>query len=177
MDLDSYIIKLSKSSILYKWWEGEIWMKNDPPFYVCDELPDINYLSKNGCNCAGFINLLFCYLQIRIPGIDTDYPGGTYSYGMELKWEILDITKSYPKYSLILRPYNDINDQGHIGILLDDNSDLLKSKFAHCYPKKGITIDKLFEDSYNWTKDGYYKYVCVPANYCTKLKSDENSKD
>ena len=37
---------------------------------------------------------------ISIPDYNSDYPGGTFAYGIHFKWERIDETKNYPKYSL-----------------------------------------------------------------------------
>ena len=53
------IIKFAESliGIKYTLWTGGSLSKEIYPFYV-NEIPNIEYIEKNGLNCAGFINCL-----------------------------------------------------------------------------------------------------------------------
>ena len=53
------ILTFAKSliGIKYTLWEGGPLSNTLYPFYV-NELPNIEYIKKNGINCAGFINVL-----------------------------------------------------------------------------------------------------------------------
>ena len=133
----------------YVSWNKKQWSKdNKSPFYISKEKEiDIEYVRKNGCNCAGFINILLRNKSIPIPDYDSDYPGGTFSYGFEFKWTRIDLKKQYPKYTLFLSPYISGINEGHLSILLPYNH------VAHCYLDKGVVIEKI-----NFNN---YEYVCT----------------
>ena len=104
-------------------WDGQPWgkLKNSGPFHISDDL-DLNQINSQGCNCAGLVNIMFRLSNIPIPGINSDYPGGVYAYQIELPWKPFDDSKSYPKFSLLMTPYIDIFDQGHLAIIWSDGA-------------------------------------------------------
>ena len=153
--MDTLILIHKLLGTKYVFWDGREWSSNNKgPFYVSkDKNINLNYIRNNGCNCAGFINLLFRNKCIEIPDFDSDYPGGTYAYGFGCKWERYKKNNNYPKYSLLLKPYIEGEDEGHIALVLENN------KMAHCYPIKGIIIEDIKHDM--------FEYICT--EYSDKL--------
>jgi hypothetical protein len=137
----------------------------DYPFY-CKNIPDISTIIKYGCNCAGLLNIIQLMKGQKVPGILTNnyYSGGTYLWFEYLNngnyLEKIDINKLYPAGSLLIRRYRDVSDQGHVAIIYSSGS-LLEQQLLHCYPDKGIVIDKNINESHSWIKEGYYEYICV----------------
>ena len=151
------LIKELKGTI-YKQWDGNNWTNSDTePFYAnSNPVINIDYVKSIGCNCSGLINLLLRNKGIEIPDVNSCYPGGTYAYGLAFKWERYDVNKIYPKYSLFLRPYIFSLDEGHIGIL-NQNNNLVSS-----VPEGGVKEEEQ-------TSIEYYglKFVCT--DLCEKL--------
>lgn len=174
----------------YKWWTGEDLRKDGEPFWSggTSEVPLYRITS---CSCTGLLNLIRRRYGLSIPGSnDTAYffPGGTYKWfqylwqklkqhGMEM--EKIDVTKNYPKGSLLFRPYSNIDDQGHVAIVFSDNKGtILNNSLLHCYPdsamiktgfvRPGVTIDPEVRFSHGWKKEGFYKFVIQPHVWLTE---------
>ena len=147
----------------------------------------------NCCNCAGLLNLIRRKYNLSIPGfnrLSCKYPGGTYEWfhylieklkrnNILLQSQQFDKDKSYPKGTLLFRPYNDINDQGHVAIIFSsDKENILDNNLLHYYPedgivrdgmiKPGITIDDLIKSSHNWNRYGFYSYAFLPEIWLTE---------
>lgn len=150
----------------YLWWkDNESTLEKDAPFY-CTRIPDTKTIQESGCNCAGLINMLHVSRGLTVPGVISkeQYAGGTYIWFKYLKraklLEPIDVEKSYPAGSLLIRKYRNSVDQGHLAILYSSGP-LLEQKLLHCYPEKGITIDDSVTTSHNWLKKGYYEFICI----------------
>ena len=169
------ILKFAETliDIKYTLWNGEPLSKNTHPFYV-NEIPNMEYIKKNGLNCAGFINLLRLKSGKYVPGID-DYKGGTHSWFNYFKdekcLEIFDYRKKYPLGTWFLRKYRSITDQGHLSVLyeLDKNDFWLNNKIIHSYydekennGKVGLSI---LGYSHYSIPEGYYEYIILPENW------------
>jgi hypothetical protein len=159
------LVKELIDTVPYVWWkEGESTMEKEAPFY-CKSIPSIQTIQKEGCNCAGLINLIQLSNGLKVPGVQSEsiYAGGTYvwydfldSLGL---LEPIDRTKSYPEGSLLLRNYKTEEDQGHVAILYSSGP-LLEQKLLHCYPDVGITIDSTVNESDSWITGEYYERIC-----------------
>ena len=159
--------------IKYTLWKGGSLSKNIYPFYV-NGIPDIEYIKKNGINCAGFINLLRLKSGKDVPG-NGDFKGGTFSwfnYFQDKKFlEVFDYRIRYPIGTLLLRKYRSIYDQGHLAVLyeLDENNIWLNNKIIHSYYDENngngrVGISKL-GDSHWCIPEGYYEYIVLPENW------------
>ena len=106
--------------------DDKFWAKNAP--HVTRE--EINKQDK--CIvCTGLINLMRRYMGLSIPGLDGSLndingdklPGTTSIWFAYLKrkkrLEKLDVKKKYPKGTLLLRDFHDIEtDQGHVAVII-----------------------------------------------------------
>jgi hypothetical protein len=152
----------------YVWWrEGATTLGESAPFWATNAPPPPTHLIREqGCNCAGFINLL-CRLQTRtLPGVEDGeyYASGTPSWAYHLRNVLkpFDATASYPEGTLLLRTYRDPVDQGHVAVLWSSGP-VLEQRLAHCYIADGIAINETVAWShYGWDPSGYYEYVCLP---------------
>ena len=95
------------------------------------EEPFVFLLSKS------FINLIIRFLDLQLP----DEGGGTDGWFKKLKnenkLEKININKTYPKYTLLLRDYTNEQDQGHLAFTY--NETILKdSKIIHAYSRNKI---------------------------------------
>lgn len=152
----------------YVWWkEGDI-IHYKAPFWANNSKitdTDINFIKNQGCNSAGFINIICRFLNLQIPGLSLGLPnaGGIYIWFDYLNtFGVLEKFKperNYPIGTLLLRKYSNTMDQGHISIVLDD------MKLAHSYPDVGICIDESYYISHNWLPEGYYTHVCLPKKW------------
>lgn len=172
------------TGIPYKWWGGEDLRIDGPPFWAGGSTV-VPIYRISSCSCTGLINLVRRKYNLSIPGCDDksySLPGGTHKWfqyfvakylRLGMGMEPFDISKNYPKGSLLMRPYSSPTDQGHIAIIFsDDKQDVLDNKLIHSYPRSekmclgtigpGITIDPGIRNSHNWDNDGFYKFVIPP---------------
>ena len=157
--------------VKYKWWyDGSIINGKGPFYYENGTLPSIDIIKREGINCVGFINLIIRFLKLELPD-----EGGTDGWFKKLqnenKLEIININKTYPKYTLLLRDYTNEQDQGHLAftyneIILKDN------KIVHAYSKNkinknlnlpGVIIED-FKISHKWFNETY-THVCYPKDW------------
>jgi hypothetical protein len=192
---------ISLLGIPYRWYvEGEdefeecdkFWIGNSPP-------PSADKILKNDKSivCTGLINLMRRYNGLSIPGLNGNitgkykefykkYPGGTGAWFLYLyqkkRLHKLDLKSRYPNGTLLLARFkNNEDDQGHVAVVCDKNSDKLigEQLIIHagpCIPFKernkeknhGSVIIEPFHVSNNkWKKDKklYYKFYCLPEDW------------
>ena len=153
--------------IKYRWWkEGD----SDDLFY-CNGIPSIEILNRDGINCAGFVNILRQYSGLSIPESNV-YRGGTrfwYNYFSEnTKLNKFDPEESYPNGTLLLRDYRNIEDQGHLSVIIDANlTDTLEGTIIHAYADLDVGevgLTKLRYSHY-YIDSGYYEYAILPEDW------------
>jgi hypothetical protein len=166
----------------YVWWqEGETTATKPTPFYCRpSDVPNLDYVKANGCNCAGLLNLLQHIKGNIVPGLKDDLwnAGGTYIWYTYLKsigaLEPFDPTKQYPKGTLLLRRYEDVDAQGHVALIYSDPTSptdtVLDQQLFHSYPDAGVAIDAKVKTSHDWHPNGYYEFVVV--NWFSKIYAD-----
>jgi hypothetical protein len=162
-ELKEYILSLI--DIKYTWWNEE---SGIDMFYV-DKIPEISEIRRIGINCAGLINIIRQKSGLTVPELkdsECEVRGGTYHYYEYFEenkvLEEFDIRKEYPEYTLLLRRYRDVYDQGHLAMIIN------KNEIIHAYAEDELTgrvgITKL-EDSHYYMESGYYEYVVRPENW------------
>jgi hypothetical protein len=171
----------------YSWWlDGMDLRKDGAPSYAVNGPITIAYIKAQGSiNCVGVINVMRRRLGLTIPTTgdpDFIYQGGTWIWFKTLKEKGLlqkfDLSKTYPKGSLLIRNYKNVIDQGHVAVVYRRNlKNVLKSKIMHSYPENATLTDKLvpaglviedLEKSYYWLRSGFYTHVCLPEHWLTK---------
>ena len=174
------IMNFAKSllGVKYVLWKGESFYENIYPFYV-KQIPSLEYIKKNGINCAGFINLLRQKSGLTIPGKEHKYKGGTdswYKYFEENnKLKTFDYRENYPIGTLFGRKYRGINDQGHLAVLYEIDKDglWLNNKIIHSYYEKKnkgkVGITTLGYSHYS-KENGYYEYAVLPEDWLFEKK-------
>ncbi len=146
----------------YIWWKEGDPLSEKSPFWVSsDNAPFPDEVRKEGCNCAGFLNLLCRKSQISIPGI-LEYgedAGGTYAWfkalyndGVLVPIQTYNHLESIPVGSVLLRDFKSEKDQGHVVIVVSPGI------IAHCWPESGICIEPLSK-SHSCVENGYYTHV------------------
>lgn len=150
----------------YVWWREGDDVTFRPPFYAENKkVVPSEIVKQEGCNCAGFVNLICRFLNLKIPGIQENIPmaGGTYvwfSYLAEHNLlESFDPTKTYPFGTIVLRNYQNPEDQGHITLIISNG------QLAHSDSENGIHVDESVLISHNWIPEGYYTHVCLPSAF------------
>jgi hypothetical protein len=155
----------------YVWWrEGMSTLGDHQPFWAQDAPPPpAAHVRANGCNCAGFINLL-CRLTGRaLPGVaeGNPYAAGTYVWAEHL-WPVLepfDPSAEVAAGTLLLRRYRSPEDQGHVAVIWSSGP-VIEQRLAHSYIADGVAInDTVAETHYGWADTGYYEYMCRPNHW------------
>jgi len=151
--------------IPYTWWTG---METNDVFN-CDNIPDLDSLKLNGINCAGFINILIQYSGKSIPKsfVQSIPRGGT---GFWLIYFIknrvlkkIDYKQKYAIGTLLFRTYNNIDDQGHLAIIVENSK--LNSKIIHAYAEEyggQVGISDMITDN---TPKNYYEFIVYPKDW------------
>lgn len=142
--------------IPYGKWNGgnlspgePMWAENKPP------PPSISSVS-----CAGLCNLILRYLGISLPYSQDGGLGGTLAYYQYYHSKNMvtpfDPEEEYPVGTLIGRKYRNIEDQGHVAIILQDNM-VLQSFLGG-----GVNANYTLEESHaGW----YYEYTVAPEHW------------
>lgn len=156
-------------NVKYKWWyENDPIDENGPFYYKNDVVPNLEYIKENGINCAGFINLVARHLKTELPILNGGTDGWFDKMRSEDKLSVININKAYPRGTLLLRDYTDVDNQGHVAIKWDDKP-LKDSQIVHAYSKNcmnrelnepGVSIED-FNISNNWYDNGTYTHVAT----------------
>lgn len=159
MDLDLAWYVAGLIGTRYVWWTADM-PDCGPMAYASNDksVPNEIEVKITGMNCVGLINLMRRFKGLDVPGVKEQekYAGGTYvwfNYLLErdlLKSYIEEET--YPLGTLLLRPYTNEQDQGHVAVVCANN------KVLHCYPQAGLCIE-------NFAWKDYYTHVCAPADW------------
>ena len=194
----SAVIRYAKSlvNVPYRWHRDgdkiqssdKFWAKNGSP--VSRSTID----KEDKCIvCTGLINLMRRFLGLTIPGLDgslndiegNKFPGTTgiwFAYLLRKdRLETLDVSRKYPKGTLLLRDFEDIENQGHVAVIIDEKgTSILDQRIIHAYAKLpykgsehiknvGKTGTMKFKSShYYGTPEGYYTHICLPENWLLK---------
>jgi hypothetical protein len=156
--------------IPYGGWSGDAIPRDDStPLYAHNESrPSRELLETQGVSCTGFMNLICRQLNIPVPGVNDpseQYPGGTSAWHTFLEPYLtsFDPQAEYEDGTLLLRPYKDFQDQGHIALVL--NNKTLHS-FAFAWePSAQTTVDPGVTLTDIWPN--YYVYAAPPDAWLT----------
>ena len=181
--------------IPYRWHRAGDAITADEPFWAGNgPAPSRAYMDANDKSlvCTGLANLARRFRGLPIPGLDgslddeevqgSTYPGTTgtwFAYLMRKDvLEPLDVTKAYPKGTLVLRDFGTLeDDQGHVGVLIDTYKGMvLDQTLLHAYADMsydasvgiknvGQTGLMPFKDSHFCTPEGYYTHICRPEHW------------
>jgi hypothetical protein len=140
----------------YEWWTGGDLSKKDPMW--SDNGPVPNNSEVKSLTCAGLMNLILRNLNMQLPYSVEGGVGGTMAYYdyYKDKTETFDINKCYPKGTLIGRKYRDLDDQGHVAIIVE-NGYVLQS-----IPEEGVNMSYTVYESH---AGYYYEYAVLPEHW------------
>jgi hypothetical protein len=182
----------------YRWWIGGDTLDKDDKFWSENGLPvsrkEIDSKNKS-IVCTGLINLMRRFVGLSVPGASGEldfvignlFPGGTYTWFTYLettnRLQKLDITKKYPKGTLVARNYESPDKcQGHVAVIIDEKgSTILEQNIIHAFPlvpykecdryKDAGSVDITNFEYYNYGPEyptGFFTYVCLPENWLLK---------
>jgi cell wall-associated NlpC family hydrolase len=153
--------------IKYGPWIGGV-IGSGSPFWIDNELPSTDKIGVGGINCVGLINLISLFLNNEPRSDWFDY------LDKKNALEPYDSRKIYPRGTLVLRRYRDIEDQGHVGIIVSD--DEILHSYMRIDPDRtfresihsansdygpGVVVEKI-DDSHTWFEGGTYTDICAP---------------
>ena len=158
---------LSLQGIPYDYWKGGDNQTTAPMFAINGPVPDGSEITS--ANCAGLVNLIIRYIGKELP-YKNDGIGGTSAYAHYYRDVAVpfDIMNSYPKGTLIIRDYRDVNDQGHVAIILDDNGKkalVLQSHVEGTFFESttpGVNKQYTLEESHD---GNYYELAVLPKDW------------
>jgi hypothetical protein len=190
------VIKYTKTMIgvPYRWWIDGEKISGDDKFFSKNGSAITRYEidKKNKCiACTGLVNLMRRYLKLSIPGLDGKlndiegnlFPGTTSVWFEYLKrnsrLEKIDVSKKYPKGTMVIRNYSDVSDQGHVAVVIDEKGNsILDQRIIHSYATKEYSVKNInsgktgttnFKISHYFNKHkGYYTHICLPENWLSK---------
>lgn len=146
----------------YGWWGGGEIEHGHPMWAEDKPIPDRSDIIS--CSCVGLVNLILRYCNKQIPYNKTS-KGGTDAYADYYKnvYEMVNIEKRYPIGTLLIRGYRDIDDQGHVAIIVEDKGTQSKLLQSFTFQEdNGVNMKYTFEESH----DGYYyEYAVLPENW------------
>lgn len=152
------------------WKEGDSCLGNRGPFWAAEgQPPPVERLRREGIVCTGLINLMCRNEGLIPPFVST---GFLWAGTTDAWWEILraanmlehyDPSRQYPPGTLLLAPYNgpDIDDQGHIGMIIEGGAFLHSSLYA------GVAIDANPAVSHAWAN---YQAAVLPEDWIAVLR-------
>jgi hypothetical protein len=179
-------------NIPYRWYvedtdtldgSDKFWSENGPPPTYADIVKH-----DKSIVCTGLTNLMRRKCGLSIPGLDGNitgkyselyrhkYPGGTGAWFLYLyqrkRLQKLDVTKTYPRGTLLLAKYIDAEEnQGHVAVVYDTDDhdgplvihagpDIL---FAHREKYKNHGAVKI--EAFHLLKSNVFTHVCLPEHW------------
>lgn len=147
----------------YGWWKGgelntceAMWNDNNK---VPDTIPSVS--------CAGLTNLMLRQCGLRLPESKLGGVGGTmayYDYYNALgKTHKFCNQKDLPNGTLIGRKYTDVNDQGHVGVIVYKNG---KMYVLQSFPEEGVNDKYTLGESH---AGYYYEYYVLPEDWLNPI--------
>lgn len=126
--------------IKYGWWKGGKIQTEAPMWAINEKVPKIKDVDT--INCAGLTNLMLRYVDTELPHSPNGGTGGTMAYyeyyktkGVTKKF---DLDNKYPEGTLIGRKYKDVEDQGHVGVIIYKNEE---QYVLQSIPNEGVNIN------------------------------------
>ena len=148
-----------------KWIGQDFTDVNKEPMWSIDLSPPKEIKSAS---CTGLINLMLRYVGINLPYSERGGKGGTQAYYDYYKKvaEEFDKNKIYPEGTLIGRKYYNIDDQGHVAIVLS-NQHILQS----FYPDGVNSTYTIKESNEMANGQNYYEYIVLSEKWLSGISS------
>ena len=163
----------------YGYWEGGECQKGAPMFAQNGVVPDKNDIVS--LNCAGLCNVMLRSIGKDLPiSVKDNTVGGTEAYydyyDTYEKLTDFSMNETYPIGTLLIRKFRDINDQGHVAVIIENKgktSKVLQSHVDGEFHKSvlpGVNSIYTLEESHNAFTDEKgngccYEKVVLPENW------------
>jgi hypothetical protein len=162
-----YAKGLQSLGVSYAPWKGDS-IGSGSPFWIDDISPAIKDIKKGGANCIGLINLIVMALDNKSQSNWFEY---LEKHGVLEPFEHGEV---YPKGTMVLRRYKDLEDQGHVAMMVSD-TEIIHS-YMYIDPDQsfqeaihssestygpGVTIEPI-DVSNSWFEKGTYTHICRP---------------
>jgi hypothetical protein len=148
----------------YGWWLGGPIPQGAPMFASNVPPPDPADVRAETVNCAGLTNLMMRAAEVKIPQHPDAIAGGTYAY--QLYFEDVatefDPAASYPTGMLIGRRFRDVEDQGHVAIVIGGDFVLQSFAFEPMGAEPGVNSTYTVTESHD---GGFYEYAVSPQDW------------
>jgi hypothetical protein len=147
------------------WLGGEL--SPDAPMWCADAPIDVSIIKQTSCSCVGLTNLMLRSLGVSLPRSASGSIGGTLAYGEYFRpmATLFDDQLKYPIGTLIGRHYRDLNDQGHVAVVIDNNR-VLQSFALHAGGvTPGVNMNYSVPQSHN---GNYYEYAVLPQHWLVR---------
>lgn len=129
------------------WAPGEPLYDEGPSFWFAQgPPPPAQEVRKKGVCCAGLINLMRRAVGLFPIGTTVDYE----AY-LRDKSTPYDPAVEYPIGTLLGRPFHDVEDQGHVAVVI------APGQVLHSWTVGGVQISEIVPDYYTWS--------CPPEAY------------
>lgn len=156
----------------YEYWKGGETQKGAPMFAQNGLLPSREDIVS--ANCAGLCNLMLRSIGKEVPASGNTM-GGTkayFEYYKDKSYEFC-IDNTYPMGTLLMRDYRDINDQGHVAVVLETKgkkSLVLQSNVEGESTSPGVNAIYTLEESHKSFHDAqgngcYYERIVLPEDW------------
>lgn len=173
-DLIDYLDTFVKLKVPYRWWKIEMPFYEDDMFYTNNGKPPTAkelIIQNKSVVCSGLINLSRRFMGLTIPEID-GIKGSTWTWFRYLNnKEPINLSKSYPIGTLLLRDYFNSKDQGHLGIIVSKGINIDCQKLVHSIPfhpidskltDVGYVTYSLFSDFNYDNGKTFFTHICLP---------------
>jgi hypothetical protein len=148
----------------YGWWLGGAIPQGAPMFASNTAPPDPAEVLGESVNCAGLTNLMMRAAGVQIPQHPDAIAGGTLAYQLMYQ-EVatpFDPATDYPTGTLIGRGFRDVNDQGHLAVVLD--GDMVLQSFAWEMGGSEPGVNSTYTVSQS-DDGGFYEYAVRPQDW------------
>ncbi len=157
-------------NIPYRWYDESTDLPNpDDQFWHGNKLaPDVKaiILEDKSIVCTGLINLMRRHLWRSVPKHDT-CPGGTVAWVNYLSGKNalkpIDNNAVYPPGTLLIKKYENSEDQGHVAVMLEDSYMIHAAAdipyiYRHKYKNHGyVRVEKYYTH--------YFTHVCDVSDW------------
>lgn len=147
-------------------------LDSNSPCFINRDITDENVLKEvkeQGVACVGLFNLMWRYIHKRdLPAIETfdsKLNGGTLYWDTiysNQRANLVENLKHVKEGDLLMRPFNGIEDVGHVGIVsklhLDENNEVVAFDHIHSSRIDGSVVEEKYQGSKQETLSPY-KYV------------------
>jgi hypothetical protein len=161
---------LQSLGVSYAPWKGGS-IGSGSPFWVNNKSPAIKDIAEGGTNCVGLINLIAMAVGVKT---QSNWFEHLEKKGM---LEPFKRGKVYPKGTMVLRKYKDIEDQGHIAMVVSDTEIIHAYMYINPHQsfeeaihsnettrQPGVIIEPI-DVCLSWYKGGTFTHVCRPQNW------------